>query len=337
MRILTVCFLLFSICAFGQEILSDYESLPRHYGIEVDLVEDSVTFEYKVIYTEEDSSKQYIYRTEDIDTFLLLMKRDLKRLPDDKDNVLSYLHGMMGGQVVNMNFTITGLTELYIHPEESDIGRLLWIRWPGNFPVYVRDKENAYAIAEDVAAKLLLINESISKIKSDKGTPVENDFIAHSLGCELFKEIHSYIQPPRPMYGDVILSAADLDTDVFLQDGSLASLHLYTKRSTMYYSSKDLTLTISKNLNKKPRLGLDGTHEDSVILPSYYFVDVTDISDETFLPMKLTGHAYYRGSKRVSEDMLATLRGEDAALVPGRNENPDRPNHFILLTEESPE
>ncbi len=335
MRLLTACFLLLTTCGFGQEFLAEYKSLPRHYGIEVDLVEDSVTYEYKVIYTEQDSSKQYIYTTADIDTFLFLIKRDLEDLPDDKDNVLYYLHGMMGGQVINMNFTIIGLTEFYIHPEESDIGRLLWIRWPGNFPAYLKDKENAYAIAEDMSIKLLKINESLSLIKS-KNSPIEIDFMAHSLGCELFKEIHSYIEPTKQMYGDVILSAADLDVDVFLKGGSLSNLNLLSKRSTIYYSSRDLTLSFSKRLNKKPRLGLDGAHEDSVILPSFYFVDVTDIRDETFLPMRLTGHAYYRGSKRVSLDMMATLRGMDSTVISGRDTNPDRPNHYKLTLEKSP-
>ena len=182
---------------------------------------------------------------------------------------------------------------------------------------------------------MLKINDTISQIKEDIGCAIESDFMAHSLGCELFKEIHSKIQPPRQMYGDVILSAADMDIDVFLSDGSLANLNNYSRRSTMYYSSKDLTLSISKRLNKKPRLGLDGAHQASAILPSYHFVDVTDISDETFLPMKLSGHAYYRGSKIVGKDMLATLRGVDAKSIPGRDINPERPNHYKLLTDKS--
>ena len=117
--------------------------MDRTYGIEVELVNDSVLFSYRVDFQGSDTTKKYTYKTEALDTFLIILDRDLSILPAHKNNLLFYIHGKMGGQWLNLKTTANDRTKFYIAPEKSDVGRLIWIRWPGNLPVYAVDKENA--------------------------------------------------------------------------------------------------------------------------------------------------------------------------------------------------
>ncbi len=307
----------------------------RSYNVEIGLEEDSITYLYEIFFTATDSSSRSKYETVSLDTFVFLLKEDLKVLPEDKRQVFFYIHGMMGGQRMNFRMTKEDLRDRYISNENSDIGRLITFRWPGNKPAYQADKANVFVVAESMSFMMQNIISSVQDAKLGGTEKVEFDMMSHSLGCELFKEMVFYFKEERKYFDQILLCAPDLDVDVFVKEGPLYSLHNYANRVTTYHSNKDLTLGFSRKLNEKGRLGIDGPHDESYDHASYIFVDMTQVSDEKFFPMKLTGHAYYRGSDIASADMLSTMLGQEAQEIPLRVKRKKAPgSHYKVVPAE---
>lgn len=312
----------------SQEAISD---MYRNYNVEVGLVGDSVTFEYEVFFESSDDSSKSVYRTSSLDTFIYLLEEDLKVLPVNKRDILFYLHGMMGGQRMNFRMTKTDLRERYIGPETSDLGRIISFRWPGNKPAYQADKVNVYLVAEEMSLVTQTIISSLQKSNLNSENIIDFDMLSHSLGCELFKEMVFYLEEDKKYFDQVLLCAPDLDVDVFVKDGPLFDLYKYANRVTIYHSNKDLTLGFSKKLNDKGRLGIDGPDSESHFHTSYVYVDMTLVNDEKFLPMRFTGHAYYRGSDLAGSDMLATLIGTPAESIELRVPKEAKGSRFSIV------
>ncbi len=331
----TIFSLLFLLYCLHAEAQYKYASVERSYNIEVELEEDSlVTFGYRVDFHETDTTAHAVYETSSLDTFLFLLSSDLDKVPDNKKNLLFYIHGFMGGQKINLRFTKYDLIEKYILPENSDISRLISIRWPGNMPVYKTSKANAVKAAPALSQKLVHIMNELNS-KTTEGSPVQFDILNHSMGCEFFKElVQHFPNEPVKYFDQILLCAPDLDIDVFNRNGSLSGLQNYCNRTTVYFSNKDLTLGFSRELNKKGRLGLDGPHLETKYHDKLIFVETSHVMDEKLLPMRLTGHSYYRGSAVAGKDMLQTLIGLPAEQIEDRKKSDQGAQYYRLFSED---
>jgi len=320
----------------SQQALSQgiYEKAPRNYNVEIKLSEDdSIKLDYAIEFLKTDTTDYAIYETSSLDTFLFLMHNDLSLLPESKNDLLVYIHGFMGGQTTNLRYTKFDLQDRYIDPSVSQLGRLLSIKWPGNKPVYKVSKGNISKVAATFADMLVHI---ITSYQDNDNIDTEVSIMNHSLGNEMFKEMVQYFPSDIQLFDQVILAAPDLDTDVFVAEGALANLSDHCNRATVYLSNKDLTLGFSRELNKKGRLGLDGPDEATLFSDKLYFIDMSHVLDEKFIPMKMTGHSYYRGSDAGSYDMLQTLRGSQPDTVTNRKVHPDIENAYkVILSEEN--
>ncbi len=307
-----------------------YEKADRSYNIEVSLEEDTVLFEYEIDFRETDSTSYAYYKTASLDTFLYLLQKD-PAFVENKDDILFYIHGMMGGQKMNLRYTKYDLEEKYIAPENSDIARLITIKWPGNNPVYKIDKGNVYKVADDIAKMLIGF---IAQVQSwDGKETIQFDVLNHSLGCELFKEVLVSISEPKKYFDQIVFAAPDLDIDVFTPAGPLARIKAYCNRATVYYSNKDLTLGFSRQLNKKERLGLDGPDAETQFSEQLLFINMSHVMDEKMLPMRMSGHSYYRASAIAGEDILHSLLGSELSKVPLRTVSRDNPYIATVITE----
>ncbi len=278
----------------------------RTYIIEVDSTEEAVTFNYVVNIDNSEIDGVEQFQTSSLDTFLLLLTTDLVAI-QNKKSLLFYIHGMMAGQKQYFAHTIKELNDGYVDADESDIARLISIRWPGNNPVYKKSKKNAHNIAPALA-------ELLATIITECNAALENNLkmvmLAHSLGTELFKEIllhwpKSDIVP----FGNVILVGSDLEIDVFEEEGELSNIGLMSDHTSVYYSTRDFTLSFSKSLNKRTRLGLFGPSELTVPSEQVTYIDVTEIRDEKPLPLRMVGHSYFKASPTVMKDILYNING----------------------------
>ena len=260
---------------------------------------------------------------------MMLLSQDLSKRPADNSDILFYFHGMFGGQPANYYYSIHDFRKRYLEKENSSLSRIIGYRWPAQNPVYVRDKAVAHQIADTLSHNFNYIANSISSLSTDHKLIV----LANSLGTELFKEMTRYElrrEADRIQLDHIILSAPDL-VDTALEEGEVMSEGLaLCKGMTVYYSQKDFTLTLSKNLNKENRLGLNGPSADTPGHDKLTFVEVTDISDEKVLAWKLTGHSYVRASDIISRDMLSAMMGEPIDRIPNRDMQNTDQNVFKL-------
>jgi len=122
--------------------------------------------------------------------------------------------------------------------------------------------------------------------------------IAHSMGnravTETLKNIALSQKHAEPLFGEVVLTAPDVDADHYRRN--LADhVKAVSQRVTLYASSNDRALLASEGFHGAPRLGDSG--DTLVILPTMETIDVSAVDTS------LLGHAYYGSNGSVISDL----------------------------------
>ena len=143
--------------------------------------------------------------------------------------------------------------------------------------------------------------------------------LAHSMGNYCLQAGVQYWFDNRGsndlMFDEVILPGADEVADSFERLGGarLSNLPKLAGRISVYYSRKDVAMYLSTTLNLNARLGFDGPSDkrDTARYPldKFRIIDSTEVKDfDPLVPPDAT-HQYYRRSKIVRADIVATLAG----------------------------
>jgi esterase/lipase superfamily enzyme len=146
----------------------------------------------------------------------------------------------------------------------------------------------------------------LARILADLGDrlgPENVQVLAHSLGSRgvLFAlERMRAERETRPLIGQLVLMAPDLDAQTFVE--RLPALAPLAAGITLYASSNDTPLKASRKLHASPRLGEAG--EFLTVAESMQTVDVSPLGRYQVL-----GHEYFRFYPKVAAD-LAELLGE---------------------------
>ena len=133
---------------------------------------------------------------------------------------------------------------------------------------------------------------------------------AHSLGNRAFLRALMQLVDDADAkdgwkFGEILLIAPDLDRDIFERDVAPVIVQS-PSRVTLYVSSVDVPLRISKSVNLYPRVG--DASEEPFIFHGIDTIDASNVADVTI------GHSYYRESPEVLKDMyylLVQRRGAD--------------------------
>ncbi len=130
--------------------------------------------------------------------------------------------------------------------------------------------------------------------------------VAHSMGNRALVAALDLIAEKRAArFGEVVFAAPDVAADEFEQ--VFPKLRPAAERFTLYASSKDLALGVSKGIHGGPRAGDSG--EGIVVLPGLESIDVSAV-DTSFL-----GHSYYGDNKSVLADLKVLLRDRKGAAA----------------------
>jgi len=183
--------------------------------------------------------------------------------------------------------------------------------WPSQAKLwkYSVDETNAQWTAAHLKEFLLeLVNESGAR---------SINVIAHSMGnrplTAAMQQIRWQWEPElEPPFDRVILAAPDVDADQFRRDLAPALLEV-ANQVTLYASSDDQALMISKQVHGYPRAGESG--QQIVIVPGIETVDVSGID------LSLLGHSYYGENASILRDLYEVVRARlpaphRALLVP---------------------
>ena len=171
-------------------------------------------------------------------------------------------------------------------------GRFLLFSWPSDGAItnYTHDEADLYwsvsplqGVLADMAARF--------------GTGKVN-IVAHSLGTRgvmlALLLMAQAQQENRPMFNQVVLIAPDIDVGIFKQ--YLPSIRPLARNMTVYVSSKDSPLALSRQVHGYPRLGEAGEHLDGLT-----DIEIIDLSD---IPVRMpSGHVYHLYQRLVSEDL----------------------------------
>jgi esterase/lipase superfamily enzyme len=102
----------------------------------------------------------------------------------------------------------------------------------------------------------------------------------------------------QPLFNQIVLTAPDIDSGEFLQ---LASrIHSTAARITLYASSNDKAISLSKTMHTYPRAGESG---DNIVV-----VTGLDTVDASSVDTSLTGHFYYAEEPTVLSDLYYLLK-----------------------------
>ena len=322
----------FPLCSNAQDSRFDQDV---QYNIVIESPEDSVIeVSYEVLFENADSDSES-YVTASQDSFLMVLMQDLTIQPKDTSQILLYIHGMWGGRRINFNKAYKLMHRSYIENEKSDIARIISLKWPGNKQEYKQNKKRLYSISDQIAEILMgFVTDLNFELSNNTLHDIQLDLLAHSLGTELLKEVIVDIDTSKvvsPYFDQMIVAAPDWDIDVFAIDSALMILPLLSNRTHVYYSPRDMTLSISKNLNKQSRFGLDGPLGAYVIADNVFYIDVSNVKDDDNFPDRLTGHNYYRASPIITEDILMTLIGADRDTMPLRNSIDSLKNTYRII------
>jgi len=99
----------------------------------------------------------------------------------------------------------------------------------------------------------------------------------------------------RNRFWEIILSAPDIDAEVFKRD-----IAPQIVPATLYASSRDEALKLSKQFHGYPRAGDSGA--GLIIVPGIDTVDATAVVTD------FVGHSYYAESRSILSDMFYLIR-----------------------------
>lgn len=127
--------------------------------------------------------------------------------------------------------------------------------------------------------------------------------IGHSMGNRALgaalKELLSYqSQIPMPRFRQLVLTAPDIDAGVF--ERVAKTLGPTSERITLYASSKDKALAVSKKFHGYQRAG--DTDPEIVVISGIDSIDASSVDTS------LLGHSYFSGNRSVLSDLYYLLR-----------------------------
>jgi esterase/lipase superfamily enzyme len=130
--------------------------------------------------------------------------------------------------------------------------------------------------------------------------------IAHSMGnraliAALRQLAADPLRPDSPIVHELVLMAPDVDADIFRD--AMPEIRPVVGRVTLYSSSQDKALLISKTVHGYQRAG--DTKPTIVIVPG------VDTIDASAADTSVTGHSYYADSRSVLFDLYTLLRHGD--------------------------
>lgn len=221
--------------------------------------------------------------------FYLDLRQEIETSEEDNRQLLVYLHGYC------VSFDEAALRAAQMAVDLKPPGITAFFSWPSSATLsgYLAD-------ADRIAASEPAITEFLTRLATETGAETVN-IIAHSMGnrglARAIQRITANASRAGISFGQLILAAPDIEVALFRD---LAKLYpLVSKRTTMYVSSRDKALGMSKWLQDSDRAGFT---PPVTVVPNIDTVAVSDID------LSLLGHGYYAEAEGVLYDIAEVLR-----------------------------
>lgn len=252
-------------------------------------------------------------------------------------DVLFYIHGF-NNDMKSVRDSMKDLIKKYTGPN-SPVKQIIIFSWPARNDIKYRDdfrdaKVSGFAIAR-AARKYGQFLEEFFYAETPTAKPLNSPcehrvhLMAHSMGNFVLQNMISELVKmgwKASLFDQVIMTAADVDNDVFEHSHRLGMLPNYCKRAHIYFNSNDRALFVSSTTkNPMNRLGKTGPKNTRTVPANVNSIDVVDVAKTgASIEGRITGHSYHLGTDLVVGDMLAVLNGERTEEINRRTYVPHR-------------
>jgi len=205
--------------------------------------------------------------------------------------------------------------------------------WPsdGMMTSYRNDRSDAEATGYAFSRGLMKLAEFLHEGKPNKVCNQKIHLIAHSMGNYVLR--YALQQAAKiangkslsRIFDEIILTAADEDSDAFEFDYKLARLPDLGQRITVYFNSGDLALVVSDfTKGNSDRLGHDGPNKPHEVSAKVVLVDASSVV------WGVSEHSYHQDNDAVARDIVSVLQGESSEKIQPRDYVPHA-NKFKLF------
>ncbi len=221
--------------------------------------------------------------------FIFEINQKLKQF--EEDDVLVFVHGF------NVTFAEAIRQTAQMAYDLKFKGAPISYSWPSKATTglwgYKHDEATVKWAGKYLGAFLTFLVKNVN--------PNKVHIIAHSMGNRLFANAISKISKhyDRKLFNEVILAAPDVSAEVFKKE-VIPAITKLSDRVTLYSSSEDKALKVSKTIHLEPRAGEAG---DNLIVD-----ERIDTVDATGVDTSLLGHSYFSGTKTIIDDIALILR-----------------------------
>lgn len=142
------------------------------------------------------------------------------------------------------------------------------------------------------------LKEFLSMVAAESGAQKVH-LIAHSMGNRAMTDVlkdfaDTYVSGTATLFNQVVLAAPDIDAEIFKRDIA-PRIQKTAERVTLYASSNDKALLLSKSIHGAPRAG---DVENGIIV-----ISGIDTIDASLVDTSLVGHSYYGDNRSIISDM----------------------------------
>lgn len=242
-----------------------------------------------------------------------LQKKDFLKFLNSKlnnfeeKNILIFIHGF------NVTFASAIRRTAQISYDLQFKGVPMTYSWPsqGNTSEYAKDETSVqYTIPHLV--------KFLKEVIDTKGE-ANLHILGHSMGtralANALKEL-SLTYPGKHLFKNIILAAPDIDKDVF--EGIYLDIIKTTDQITLYASSDDTALKLSKTVHGGERIGQGG--DDIFVFKGLDTIDATGIDtiDATGIDTSLLGHSYFAEKEILINDLKDVI---EKSLPPSKRKS----------------
>lgn len=281
----------------------------------------------RIVYDEKNSPRRiYFKKNVNKAMFLDTLSSDLKELPLEKRNTLFYIHGMWasGWSFLKGNHRKMQ-TEMWSNKANPN-GMVVTVIWHCKLK-YFENKEMALKSGKILAPLIRQIHD-VNALASDNS---KTNYMIHSMGHRVFEAIWQDQLTENMKYhaDNIVMAGADLETNAFEDGEVLGNIDYLSKDIMLYVHNNDRVLGVSKVINDKNRLGLDGIQNLDKVSNSILQVDVSVIIDNEDAPSKLSNHRYFYMSPTVRKDIALFYQDLAKEKFP-RRKKLNHPKRVIL-------
>ena len=256
-----------------------------------------------------------------------------------RNDTLFFIHGFANKLESNLRH-IYKLYQYYIRPEDSGIEHLVYVAWPSighKVGTYWNDQDDAEETGRMLGGmynKLYHFFISLFEINDYQRCLNKIHLMTHSMGNTVLEYMLRSIAPTKrfQLFGEVLLLNADCPNDVFEPGEPFTYLKDLSERRHIYISRSDDVLgKISRfTKNFEARLGHKGPENRANLDSETFIVDTTNLGEANSFRERTLDHWGYVERRKVIDDILHVLSGQDEDDIPNRKKWKEERQYFYF-------